>query len=75
MIHGPVGKKFEEDSQRIGFLNFAVPSIDYERWEINMPVSEIVSVFKTIEAGKTTSQRDIAQPKPKKQDKKGGDKP
>ena len=61
MIHGPVNKTFDVDGQKIGFLQFAVPSIDYQYWELNIPVSEIVSTFKA--QGPTQGQRDIAMPR------------
>jgi hypothetical protein len=59
IAHGPVSKKFDEEQQRLGFLNFCVPSEGYRRWEIILPVVEIISTFQSISA---PDQRDIAKP-------------
>lgn len=72
ITHGPLGKRFDSDSQKLGFLNFAVPSEDYKKWEINIPVTEIVGLFDamTIPA---LEQRDIAAPMPRRDRKLGTD--
>jgi hypothetical protein len=68
IVHGPVSKKFDEEQQRLGFLNFCVPSEDYRRWEINIPVVEIISTFQSISV--PADQRDIAKPVPRRRDRK-----
>jgi hypothetical protein len=72
VIHGPRGRPFTEAFQRLEFLNFCVPSEDYRRWEVNLPVAEILAAFNAVPA--QHSQRDIATPKPKArdEDKKDG---
>ncbi|MDP9412933.1 MAG: hypothetical protein M3Q08_02330 [Pseudomonadota bacterium] len=72
VIHGPRGRPFTEAYQRLEFLNFCVPSENYRRWEVNLPVPEIVAAFG--DAPATQAQRDIANPKPRArdQDKKDG---
>lgn len=72
LIHGPVGKRFERDSQKMAFSNFAVPSEDYRRWEINVPLAEIVSLYEAQPAEAADQQRDIAAPIPRR-DRKTGD--
>jgi hypothetical protein len=44
IVHGPKSKVFDEKEQRLGFLNLCVPSEDYRRWELNIPVAEIMSL-------------------------------
>jgi hypothetical protein len=72
VIHGPRGRPFTEAFQRLEFLNFCVPSEDYKRWEVNLPVPEILAAFNATPAAQL--QRDIATPKPRTrdQDKKDG---
>ncbi|WP_129793399.1 hypothetical protein [Sphingosinicella sp. CPCC 101087] len=66
IIHGPRGRPFTEALQRLEFLNFCVPSEDYKRWEVNLPVPEIVAAFNAAPAAQP--QRDIATPKPRDRD-------
>lgn len=73
LIHGPVGKKFDEPSQRLGFLNFCVPSWDYKRWDVKLPVAEIIAAFNAVSVDEP-QQRDIATPKPIKRDETGSGK-
>jgi hypothetical protein len=47
-----------------------VPSEDYRRWEINIPVVEIISTFQPVD--EPTAQRDIAKPVPRRDQKQGG---
>lgn len=74
VIHGPAGRAFTERFQRLEFLNFCVPSEDYKRWEINIPVQEILAAFDAVPVA-SQPQRDIANPKPRErdQDQKGGE--
>jgi hypothetical protein len=73
IIHGPVGKNFEQESQRLGFLNFAVPDETYRTWGLNFSVLEIIARFEHAEIGVEASQRDIARPLIKRPAKKKGD--
>ena len=71
IAHGPASKKFDEQGQRLGFLNFCVPSQDYRFWEVNIPVTEIIAGFGAQTA--PTDQRDIARPTPRKDKKREGE--
>jgi hypothetical protein len=73
IIHGPVGKGFDQDNQRLGFLNFAVPDETYRTWGLNFSVLEIVARFEHAEIGAEAPQRDIARPLIKRPAKKKGD--
>lgn len=74
VIHGPINKKFDEAAQRVGFLNFCVPSEDYKRWDVKLPVAEILAAFNSVPA-EQSQQRDIATPKPIKRDETGSGEP
>lgn len=65
LIHGPIGRRFDSGNQKLGFLRFAVPSEDYRRWEISVPVGEIVSLFDAV-ATPAVEQRDVAAPIPRR---------
>jgi hypothetical protein len=73
IIHGPVGKNFDQESQRLGFLNFAVPDETYRTWGLNFSVLEIIARFEHAEIGVETPQRDIARPLIKRPAKKKGE--
>jgi len=73
IIHGPAGRNFEQESQRLGFLNFAVPDATYRTWGLNFSVLEIIARFEQAEMGVETAQRDIARPLIKRPAKKKGD--
>jgi hypothetical protein len=73
IIHGPAGKNFDEDGQRLGFLNFAVPDETYRTWGLNYSVMEIIARFERAEIGVEAQQRDIARPLIKRPAKKKGD--
>lgn len=73
VIHSPVGKKFDEENQRLGFLNFAIPDDTYRTWGLNIPVIEIIARFEHAEMGIEAPQRDIAQPLIKRPAKKKGE--
>jgi hypothetical protein len=72
LVHGPLGRAFTAEDQKMGFLRFCVPSPDYRRWEVDLPVGQIIGAFGG--RGETSAQRDIAKPKPRDQEKKGGEK-
>ena len=72
IIHGPRGRPFTEAFQRLEFLNFCVPSEDYKRWEINLPVPEILAAFDAVPVARP-EQRDIANPKPRDRDQEKKD--
>jgi hypothetical protein len=73
IIHGPAGRNFDQESQRLGFLNFAVPDATYRTWGLNFSVLEIIARFEQAEMGVETAQRDIARPLIKRPAKKKGD--
>jgi hypothetical protein len=66
ITHGPVGKGFGEEDQRLAFLNFAIPDESYSVWGINIPVAEIIARFEHSEIGVEAQQRDIALPRIKR---------
>jgi hypothetical protein len=70
IIHGPVAKDFDQNSQRLGFLNFAVPDDTYRIWGLNFSILEIIARFEHSESGIQTPQRDIARPLIKRPAKK-----
>jgi hypothetical protein len=70
LIHGPIGKSFDEQDQRLGFLNFAVTDESYRTWGINISVAEIIARFEQNEAGVAIPQRDIATPRIRRRAKK-----
>lgn len=70
IIHGPASKRFNEEHQRLGFLNFCVPSQDYRFWEVNIPVTEIIAGYGS--ESHISEQRDIARPTPRRDQKKEG---
>ena len=42
LVHGPAGRAFNEDMQKLGFLRFCVPSQDYKRggrWVFRLKIS------------------------------------
>lgn len=73
IIHGPSGKNFDQQSQRLGFLNFAIPDETYRTWGLNYSVLEIVARFEQAEIGIEAPQRDIARPLIKRPARKKGD--
>jgi hypothetical protein len=73
IIHGPAGKNFEPNSQRLGFLNFAIPDETYRTWGLNFSVLEIIARFEQAEMGVEAEQRDIARPLIKRPAKKKGE--
>lgn len=73
IIHGPAGRNFDEEGQRLGFLNFAVPDDSYRTWGLNYSVLEIIARFEHAEMGVEVPQRDIARPLIKRPAKKKGD--
>jgi hypothetical protein len=71
IVHGPLGRAFTAEDQKMGFLRFCVPSPDYRHWEVDLPVGQIIGAFGV--RGDTSTQRDIAKPKPRDQEKKAGE--
>jgi hypothetical protein len=66
LIHGPMGKKFSDEDQRLGFLNLVIPDQTYSTWGINISVAELITRFELSEAGSELPQRDIARPRIKR---------
>lgn len=70
IIHGPASKKFDEENQRLGFVNFCVPSRDYKFWEVKFSVTEIIAGYGS--ESDSTNQRDIAHPVRRRDKKEEG---
>ena len=68
-----LGRTFDQESQRLGFLNFAVPDETYKTWGLNFSVLEIIARFENAEIGVEATQRDIARPLIKRPAKKKGE--
>lgn len=71
LVHGPLARGFNEASQGIGFLRFCVPSADYRRWEVDLPIADIIAAFGAHDVAPV--QRDIATPKPRDRDQEKKD--
>jgi hypothetical protein len=69
VIHGPVSKKFSEETQRLGFLHFAVLTKEASAPIVNIPVAEIIAHLEAA-AIPDGEQRDVAKPEFKKLRKK-----
>ncbi len=66
ITHGPIGRGFTEEEQRLAFLNFTVPDETYSVVGINIPVADIIGRFEHLEVGVEVPQRDIAKPRIKR---------
>ena len=45
-LHGPMGSKFSEQEQRVGFSWFCVPYADFSGWAVRLPLIEIIATYK-----------------------------
>lgn len=66
ITHGPVGKKFAEQDQRLAFSNLTVPDNSYSVVGVNIPITEIIARFERAQVGTEVPQRDIAKPRVKR---------
>ena len=48
LAHNPVGKRFTEDDQRLGMIQFCVPSLLCTRWEAQFALEEIISHYDVV---------------------------
>ncbi|GAB5540006.1 MAG: hypothetical protein Salg2KO_21090 [Salibacteraceae bacterium] len=46
--HNPIGAKFDEDSQKLGSLQFCVPFMDMKGWALEISVPELISLFPSV---------------------------
>lgn len=44
-LHGPIGKKFSESDQRVGFSWFCVPYADFSGWAVKLSLTEIIASY------------------------------
>lgn len=45
LTHNPVGKRFTEEDQKLGMIQFSVPSMDAKEWVVELAIEEIVSAY------------------------------
>jgi len=65
LTHNPVGSEFTAESQKLGMIQFCVPSCDGKSWNLELTIQEIISSYKE------ESTENIAQPVVKPRLKKG----
>jgi len=45
LAHNPVGKRFIENDQKLGMIQFCVPSPGCTRWALQLTIQEIISAY------------------------------
>lgn len=52
VAHNPVGKRFQEDHQRLGMMQFCVPFADFSDWALELAVEEILVAYDALAPSK-----------------------
>jgi len=45
IAHNPVGRRFQEDHQKLGMIQFCLPSKDCKKWAMELSIPEIISAY------------------------------
>lgn len=45
LAHNPVGKNFDEQQQRLGMIQFCIPSMDTKEWVVELAIEEIITAY------------------------------
>ena len=45
VAHNPIGRRFNEEEQKLGMIQFCLPSVDCKAWAIEFSVMEITSAY------------------------------
>jgi len=70
VAHNPVGRRFRQEEQRLGMMQFCLPSVDCKRWAVEFAISEILTAYPVV------AKKDVARRSPlwkeRKDDKRTG---
>jgi hypothetical protein len=64
LAHNPIGKRFTEDDQKLGSLQFCVPCKDMNSWAFAMSVAELLSYYPAEARELETTRAPTWKPKP-----------
>lgn len=45
IAHNPVGRRFDAESQKLGMIQFCLPSADCKAWAIELTITEILNAY------------------------------
>lgn len=57
LAHNPVGKRFTEEDQRLGMIQFCVPVNDCSGWALQLTVQEIIATYDAKKDRKSQDRR------------------
>lgn len=57
LVHNPAGKRFTEQDQRLGMMQFCVPVNDCSEWAVELAIEEITAAYAIESATETVDRR------------------
>lgn len=69
LAHNPVGRDFSESSQKLGMIQFCVPSADAKEWVVELSMEEIIASYTTEAKSNVRRLPTLRAPKRKEIDK------
>jgi hypothetical protein len=73
LAHNPAGRRFAEQDQRLGMIQFCVPVPDCSEWAVELTIDEITAAYERMAPRDKASNRGLRWKPDKKDDKKKGD--
>ena len=57
IAHNPIGRRFDEDCQRLGMMQFCVPFGDCSGWAAELTIEELLSAYDAVAPARGTDRR------------------
>ncbi len=71
IAHNPIGRRFQKEEQKLGMIQFCLPSSDCKAWALEFTIAEIADAYPTV-ISKITMTRSLSWKK-SKDDKGAGE--
>jgi hypothetical protein len=72
IAHNPVGRKFDADEQKLGMVQFCVPSQDSKIWALELSIEDLTSAYPEDKKDAETKREPVWKDRNKEDQKKGG---
>lgn len=72
IAHNPIGRKFDTDAQKLGMVQFCVPSQDSKMWALELSIEDLTSAYPEDKKDTETKREPMWKDRNKEDQKKGG---
>jgi hypothetical protein len=71
IAHNPVGRHFDQDAQKLGMIQFCVPTKDGKAWAVELAIEELAAAYPVDRKEVVPERKPAWKGRDKKEDRKG----